>query len=326
MKNKKYRLVTKADFDGMVCGVLLKELGIIDSIVFSYPKDIETGRFNITDNDITAGLPYKECVHLAFDHYPGALISGGDRKNLIVDTNMPSTSRVIYNYYGEDKFPAIQRDMLDAVDKGFSGKISRDEILYPTGWILFNYLIDHRTGLDRFKKFTISHSELIIKLVDLCRGHNIWEILNMPEVEERLNLYFSYIEQYKAQLLRCASVYYNLVVIDLRREKVIYPGNRFMIYAMFPECNVSLEVVQDSSNNKTIFVAGKSVLDRSFSKDIGRIMRRYGGGGHPNAGTCQVNGNNADKVLRDITAELSYSMLKNLFMGYFNYHRSTVID
>src|SRR3989338_7507479 len=139
---------------------------------------------------------------------------------------MPSTSRVIYNYYGEDKFPDIQKDMLNAVDKGFSAKISRDEILYPTGWILFNYLIDQRTELDKLGRFTVSHSELIIKLVDFCRGHNIWEILDTPEMEERLNLYFSCMEQCKAQILRCASVYYNLVVIDLRKEKVIYPGNR----------------------------------------------------------------------------------------------------
>lgn len=316
----KYRLVTKADFDGLVCGVLLKELDIIDKIVFSHPRDIETDKVSITDNDITAGLPYKEGVHMAFDYYPGALVSGGGRKNLIVDINMPSTSRVIYNYYGRDKFPNIQGDMLNAVDKGFSAKISRDEILYPTGWILLNYLIDQRTGLDKLGRFTISHNELIIKLMDFCRGHIIWEILNIPDMEERLNLYFSCMEQCKAQILKCSSVHYNLVVTDLRKEKAIYPGNRFMVYAMFPECNVSLQAVQDANNNKTIFVVGKSVLDRSFSEDIGRIMKKYGGGGHSNAGTCQVSNDNADKVLENLTAELSYSLFKNLFMGYFNYY------
>lgn len=319
IENRKYRLVTKADFDGLVCGVLLKEVDIIDRIAFAHPKDVETGRVDISSDDITAGLPYKEGVHLAFDYYLGALTSGEGKKNLIVDVKMPSTSRVIYNYYGRDKFSNIQGDMLDAVDMGFSARISRDEILYPTGWILFNYLIDHRTGLDKFRRFTVSHNELIIKLVDYCREHTIWEILDLPDVEERLNLYFSCIEQCKAQILRCASVHYNLVVTDLRKEGIIYPGNRFMVYAMFPECNVSLQVVNDANNGKTIFVTGKSVLDRSLSKDVGRIMRKYGGGGHFNAGTCQANNSEADKVLESLISELKYGLLKNLVMGYFNY-------
>lgn len=319
MEDKKYRLVTKADFDGLVCGILLKELDVIDRIVFVHPKDIESGEVIITGDDITAGLPYKENVHLAFDYYPGALISGGSRKNLIADVKMPSTSRVIYNYYGSNKFPNIQKDMLDAVDKSFSGRISRDEILYPTGWILLNYLVDQRTGLDKLGRFAVPHTELIIKLVEFCGGHTIWEILDIPDVEERLNLYFSCIEQCKAQILRCSSVHYNLVVTDLRKERLIYPGNRFMVYAMFPECNVSVQMVQDANNDKTIFVAGKSILDRSFSEDIGRIMRKYSGGGHFNAGTCQVSNNEADGVLEGLTAELSYTLFKNLFMGYFNY-------
>lgn len=316
----KYRLITKADFDGLVCGVLLKELDIIDKIVFSHPRDIETDKVSITDNDITAGLPYKEGVHLAFDYYPGASALSGGRKNLIVDIKMPSTSRVIYNYYGGDKFPNIHRDMLDAVDKGFSANISRDEILYPTGWILLNYLVDQRTGLDKLGRFAVSHEELIIKLVDFCSRHTTWEILDLPDVEERLNLYFSCIEQCKAQILRCSSLHYNLVVTDLRKEKIIYPGNRFMVYAMFPECNVSLQVVNDANNNKTVFVAGKSILDRSFSEDIGRIMKKYGGGGHFNAGTCQVSNNEADGVLEGLIRELKYSLFKNLVMGYFNYY------
>lgn len=322
VEDKRYRLVTKADFDGLVCGILLKEIDLIDGIIFHHPKDIESGKAVITESDITAGLPYKETVHLAFDYYPGALKSGDKKGNLIVDPTMLSTSRVIYNYFGRDRFNNIQGDMLDAVDKGFSANISRDEILYPSGWILLNYLIDQKTGLEDFGKFTLLHSDCIIKLVDTCKNQTIWEILDIPDIEERLNIYFPNIEKCKAQILRASSIYYNLVVTDLRKEEVIYPGNRFMVYAMFPECNVSLQIIEEKTadnNIKTIFTVGKSILDRSFSKDIGSIMRKYGGGGHSNAGTCQAKGDEAGRILDALITELKYTMFKNLFMGYFNY-------
>jgi nanoRNase/pAp phosphatase (c-di-AMP/oligoRNAs hydrolase) len=311
--------VTKCDIDGLACGILLKERNIIDRISFAHPKDVELGKVKITGDDITAGLPYREEAHLAFDHYPGNAASAVNKDNLIVDRNMPSTSRVIHKYYGCGNFMCSQ-DMLEAVDKGYSGDISIDEILYPTGWILLNYLIDQRSGLERFKQFSISNSELIIKLADFSRDRTIWEILNLPDVEERLNLYFSCVEQYKAQLLRCSSVHYNLLVVDMRKEKKIYPGNRFMLYALFPECNVSLQVVPDTAGNKTTFVAGKSIIDRSYSGNIGKIMKEYGGGGHSNAGTCQAGSDETDEISEKIINELKYSIFKNLFAGYFNYY------
>ncbi|OGW19518.1 MAG: hypothetical protein A2077_06180 [Nitrospirae bacterium GWC2_46_6] len=316
---KRHRLITKGDFDGLVCAVLLKEMDIIDEVVFAHPRDIESGKIEVTGRDITAGLPYNEKVYLAFDYYPGAAASGGG-KNLIIDSGKPSTSRVIYDYFGRKKFPRIQEDMLNAVDKGFSGDITIEEILYPTGWILFNYLVDQRTGLERFRKFSLTHSDLLIKLIYYCRRHTIWEIFNIPAIEERHRLYFSSIEQYKTQMLRCSSVHYNLVVTDMRNEKIIYPGNRFMVYALFPECNVSMNVSLDVKNGRTVFVAGKSILDRSFSADIGRVMKKYGGGGHSKAGTCQAGNDDADTVMRKLISEFKYPLFKNLFLGYFNYY------
>jgi nanoRNase/pAp phosphatase (c-di-AMP/oligoRNAs hydrolase) len=211
--------------------------------------------------------------------------------------------------------------MLDAVDKGTSGRIDSDEILYPTGWMLLSHLLDHRTGLERFQQLSRSTPELILTLLDYCRDHTIWEVLSLPDVEERLNLYFLCVERYKTQILRCASVHYNLVVTDMRKERVIYPGNRFMIYALFPECNVSLQVMADSGGDRTVFVAGKSVLDRSYSKGLGKILKQYGGGGHANAGTCQARGDQADEVLAKLIDELKYSELQNLLLGYFNYYQ-----
>jgi len=318
MAMNKKRLVTKCDMDGLACGILLKELDLIDRIVLAHPKDIESGRIAIGSDDITAGLPYKEAAHLAFDHYPGARAAKGRCDNLIVDSTMPSTSRVISNHYNQGGNLRISKDLLDAVDKGFSADISIDEILYPTGWILLSYLIDQRTGLDLFGQFEITIEQLIEELIDIGRERNIWEILKYPAVEERLHLYFASMERFKGQLLRCSTVHYNLVVTDLRNEAVQYPGNRFLIYALFPECNVSMSLLNDSTGGRTSFVAGKSILDRSLAKDIGKIMRVHGGGGHSNAGTCMLDSEHADALNLRLINELKYSTFENIFQGYFN--------
>ena len=319
-QKKKYRLVTQATFDGLICAMLLKCLDKIDEIGFVHPRDIESGRVEIIENDIMAGLPYKERAHLVFDNYPGSLRKGRrKRENRIVDTNAPSTSRVIYDHYGgKEKFPQISEEMLTEVDRGYKAMYITDEILYPSGWGLLNYLIDQRSGLEIFKKFKTPHNQMLINMVDYCMDHTILEILSLPDVEDRLQAYFPGVEQYKAQVLRCARVYYNLVVIDMRKEKNVYPGNRFVIYAMFPECNVSLQLLSDSKNNKTTFVVGKSIIDRSYRLHIGKLMSEYGGGGHAKAGTFQVDNDKADEVLKEVIKRLKYGLFKNLFLGYFN--------
>jgi len=322
MANNKKRLITKCDMDGLACGILLKEMDLINGVVFVHPKDVESGKMVIGSGDITAGLPYKESVHLAFDYYPGAL-SKGCRDNLIVDSSMPSTSRVICNYYNQTSKTGILKDLLLAVDKGFSADISIDEILYPTSWILLSYLIDQRTGLERYGNFNATNAQLIANLIQHGKEQTIWEILNSPAVEERLNLYFSCMERCKDQLLRCSSVHYNLVVTDMRNEEILYPGNRFLIYALFPECNVSMHVVNDSAGNRTSFVVGKSVIDRAYQKDIGKILKSHGGGGHSNAGTCMSDRESADELKDKLIDQLSYSTLENIFNGYFNFYTGT---
>lgn len=317
-EKKKYRLVTKSDLDGLVCAVLLKHLDMIDDIEFAHPRDVENGNMEITDNDILAGLPYKESAYIAFDNYPGTEKKLKKKKNIVCDPSALSNARVIYKHFGgKKKFPQISGEMMETVDKGYSAKFTKEEILYPSSWELLNYLVDQRTGLERFKKFKISHYELIIKLVNYCKDHPILEILSLPDVEERIDSYFLCMDKSKAQILRDATVHYNLVVIDMRKEKIIYPGNRFVTYALFPECNVSLQITGDS-NNKTVFAAGKSIIDRSCKVNIGKIMSEYGGGGHANAGTCRVNNGRANEVLDELINKLKYGLLKNLFLGYFN--------
>jgi len=297
--NKKYRLVTRSDFDGLVCAVLLKHLDMISTILFVHPKDMQDGKIAISDNDITTNLPYVPGVHLAFDHHLSETIRNtGERPNHVIEPDAPSAARVVYNYYGGEKvFPASWADMMAAVDKGDSARFNQEEVLDPQGWDLLNFLMDARTGLGRFRDFRISNYNLMMDLIDYCRDHTIDQIMELPDVKERKDLYFEHSEKCKEQIRRCATVHGNLVVLDLRREETIYAGNRFIIYAMYPEQNISIHVLWGVRQQNTVFATGKSILNRSSKTNIGALMLEHGGGGHENAGTCQVENDQADAVL-----------------------------
>jgi len=303
---KKYRLVTRSDFDGLVCAVLLKELDLIDEIKFVHPKDMQDGKIEITNNDISTNLPYVEGVHLAFDHHFSETLRHHKIKiNHIIDPYAASAARVLYKYYGgQGKFPEISDTMMAAVDKSDSAQFAKEEVLHPEEWVLLNFLMDARTGLGRFKEFTVSNYQLMMQLIDYCKNHAIAQILQLPDVKERVDLYFEQEKKFKEQIQRCAKVYDNLVVLDLRNEDVIYAGNRFVIYALFPECNISIHALWGLKQQNTVFAVGKSIFNKTSKTNIGELMLRYGGGGHLNAGTCQIENDQASKVLKELIAQI----------------------
>lgn len=307
MENKTFRLVTRSDFDGLVCAVLLKHLGILGEILFVHPKDMQDGKIEIGPGDITTNLPYVAGAHLAFDHHLSETIRNtGEKTNHIIDPNAPSAARVVYDYYGGLKaFPADWNDMMVAVDKADAAQFSQDEILHPQGWVLLNYLMDSRTGLGRFRDFRISNYNLMMDLIDYCKSHNIDQIMQLPDVKERADMYFDHEEKFKGQILRCSKLYGNLVVLDLRREETIYAGNRFMIYALFPECNISIHVLWGVKQQNTVFATGKSIVNRSSKTNIGELMLQYAGGGHENAGTCQVENDKAAAILNELIVKIN---------------------
>lgn len=304
MVPQRYRLVTRSDFDGLVCGMLLKELDLIDEIAFVHPKDMQDGKVAISPRDITTNLPYVPGCHLAFDHHSSEEErNSGPSANYVIHSDAPSAARVVYDYYGgEQAFPRIAADLIAAVDKGDAAQFTRDEILNPTGWVLLNFLMDARTGLGRFRSFRISNYQLMMQLIDHCRDHSIGEILSLPDVKERVDLYMEHRELFVDQLRRCARAHGPVVVLDLRNEEVIYAGNRFMIYALFPQCNISIHVLWGLKQQNTVFAIGKSILDRSSTVDVGALCLSYGGGGHEAAGTCQVDNERAESVLRELVA------------------------
>ena len=307
MSQEKFRLVTRSDFDGLVCAVLLNELDMIDDIKFVHPKDMRDGKIDIGPRDITTNLPYVPGAHIAFDHHLSETIRNtGDRGNHVIDPKAPSAARVVYDYYGGKKaFPSISDDMMEAVDKADSAQFTREEILNPEGWVLLNYLMDARTGLGRFREFRISNYALMMDLIKYCRNHGIDEILELPDVRERVDLYQEHLGKARQQILDCARVYKNLVVLDLRHEETIWAANRFLIYALFPETNISIHVMWGVQKQNTVFATGKSILDRSSKTNVGELMLKYGGGGHNAAGTCQVDNDRADAVLNELIAQIN---------------------
>jgi nanoRNase/pAp phosphatase (c-di-AMP/oligoRNAs hydrolase) len=305
MPNKQYRLVTRSDFDGLVCAVLFKELDMINDILFVHPKDMQDGKIDITENDITTNLPYVENAHLAFDHHASEMLRVEQRNNYICEPTAPSASRVVYNYFGANKrFPNVPGEMMVAVDKADSAQFSLNDIMYPRGWVLLSFIMDPRTGLGRFKNFRISNYQLMLKLIDACRAKTIDQILEMPDVQERVDMYFHHEERFKDQIRRCTTLFDNIAVLDLRSEEIIYPGNRFMLYALFPTCNISIHVIWGKDKINTLLAAGKSIFNKSSSVNIGELMFSYGGGGHINAGTCQIDNDKADDILKELIAKI----------------------
>ncbi|NOH95681.1 exopolyphosphatase [Vibrio sp. 99-70-13A1] len=302
MSDQKFRLVTRSDFDGLVCAVLLKQQNLIDDIKFVHPKDMQDGIIEITSNDIVTNLPYVEASHLTFDHHLSETIRNtGERKKHIIDPDAPSAARVVWDYYGGlDTFPADWLEMMEAVDKGDSAQFNQDEVLDSQGWNLLNFLMDARTGLGRFREFRISNYALMMDLIDYCKNHSIEQILALPDVSERIDLYREHEGKFKEQVKRCATVHNNLVLLDLTDEDTIYAGNRFMIYALFPECNISIHKMWGFQKQNIVFATGKSIFDRNSKTNVGELMLKYGGGGHIAAGTCQIAIDKADTIQQEL--------------------------
>jgi len=299
--DKKYRLVTRADFDGVVCGTLLNELELIDDVVFVEPQTMQAGEFAVTDRDITANLPYVEGVHLCFDHHISEAERVSDQGNRIIDPDAPSAAYVVYMYYGgKPGFPEISSELIDAVNKADSAQYSREEVMAPEGWALLNFIIDPRTGIERIDGFSIDKDELLLRLMTYCRHNPIEEILALPDVIERVNAYQLNSEFGELQIDRCSEMQGSVVVTDLRQEAKVEMVNRFMIYALYPDAKASVNVQLGPEAGMTSIAVAKSVFDRSSQANIGLMMLEYGGGGHAGAGTCRVADDKADETVAEI--------------------------
>ncbi len=299
------RLLTRSDFDGLACGALLVYLGLIDEWKFVHPKDIQDGLIEATDNDILANIPYIKGCKLWFDHHSSESERLG--KNIYfegVSKPAPSCARVVYEYYGGDTKLSRFAEMIHFVDKVDSGNLTPDEILDPKGWVLLGFIMDPRTGLGRFRNFTISNYDLMKELAKACSEKSIDEILVMPDVKERLDLYFEQTKNYKEMVLKYAKPVGDVIMIDLRNVETIYAGNRFFLYTLFPDQNISVWVVDGRNKVNVAITVGYSIINRTATADVGALLLRYGGGGHKQVGTCQVPYDDADKIIAEIVENL----------------------
>jgi nanoRNase/pAp phosphatase (c-di-AMP/oligoRNAs hydrolase) len=281
-----------------VCAALLKELGMLDDILFVHPKDMQDGKVELTDRDITTNLPYVPGVRLAFDHHESETLRLGDTPdNHVIVPGAKSAARVVYDHFGGVSRFLLDPTIMDAVDKADAAEFTREEIIDPRGWNLLSFLMDPRTGLGRFRDFRISNYQLMMQLIDDISTMSIEQILREPDVAERVALYREQADAAIDQVARCATQHGNLVVCDLRDEDPIWATNRFTLYALFPQCNISIHVLWGRGGENTVFACGKSILDRSSATNVGELMLAYGGGGHDAAGTCQVPTERAEEIL-----------------------------
>lgn len=299
------RLVTRSDFDGLVCGALLKEAGIIDNWKFAHPKDLQDGLIEVNEDDCLANVPYVEGCGLWFDHH-----SSEHERNRLAGKYKgesriaPSCARIIYDYYGgEEKFSHFN-EMMEAVDKVDSGNLTIEEIQNPSGWILVGFLMDPRTGLGRWREFTISNYQLMENLIDACRTMDTEEILNLSDIKERIDVYFKQTEKFTEMVKKYTRVEGNVIISDLRGVDPIYTGNRFLIYSMYPEQNISAWIVSGKGGLGCSVAVGYSILNRSSSIDVGSLMLKYGGGGHKMVGTCQFSDDKLEELLPKLLEEL----------------------
>jgi nanoRNase/pAp phosphatase (c-di-AMP/oligoRNAs hydrolase) len=301
------RLVTRSDFDGLACAVLLEEQGIVDDYLFAHPKDLQDGKIKVTDNDILANVPYVPGAGLWFDHHT----SEQERLESNLRFNgasipLPSCARVIWEYYGGEKsFDSRLLPMMEAVDKVDSANLTAEDILHPEGWILLGYVMDPRTGLGRFHDYRISNYQLMLDMIGYCRRMTAAQILQIEDVRERTQRYFEQAELFQQMLQRCTEVHGNLAVIDLRHEETIYAGNRFMVYALFPDCNISMQVMWGFKRQNIVFTVGHSITNRTSNTDVGRLLLSYGGGGHRGVGTCQIDLDEAERVRNELIAKIN---------------------
>ncbi len=299
------RLVTRSDFDGLICGMLLKEAGIIDSWVFVHPKDLQDGLFEPTENDVLANVPFVPGCGMWFDHHSSEENRLGWSQDVRGESRLaPSAARIIYEYYGGDERFTHYKDMIEAVDKVDSGNLTQDEILNPQGWILLGFISDPRTGLGRFRDFRISNYQLMEQLINHCRNMKIEEILAISDVKERVDMYYDQTRHFTEMVQRHTQIDGNVIITDLRDVSTIYTGNRFMVYSLYPEQNVSVWIVDGKLKQNVSIACGYSVLNRTCNVDIGNLMLKYGGGGHKMVGTCQALYDEAGPIIEEIITAL----------------------
>lgn len=301
------RLVTRSDFDGLACAALLKEAGIIDCWKFAHPKDLQDGLVELNENDVLANVPYVAGCGIWFDHHSSEFERNQLEGKYVGESRLaPSCARIIYEYYGgKERFPQFD-EMMEAVDKVDSGNLTAYEVLNPQGWILIGFIMDPRTGLGRFRDFRISNYQLMEEMIDWCRTMSTADILAIKDVKDRILVYKEQSERFIEMIHEHTKVKKNAIITDLRGVAPIYAGNRFMIYSLYPQQDISIWIVDGKGGVGCSAAVGHSILKRTSHVNVGKMMLKYGGGGHRAVGTCQFSEDDQDTMLEKLIDDIVY--------------------
>lgn len=299
------RLITRSDFDGLVCAVLLKEVEFIEAVEFAHPKDMQDEKIKVTLNDILTNLPYVPGCGMWFDHHS----SEAERVEPDMDFKgnyalAPSASRAIYDYYNDERLKKYE-ELLDVVDRADSAQLTEEEVLNPKGWILLSYIMDPRTGLGKYHDYEISNRQLMYKMIELIPKHSAEEILAMPDVKERADRYFEDEDAFTELMKTYSRVEKNLIITDLRGIGDLPTGNRFLIYTIFPEANISMRIFDGKAGEFVVVALGHNIFDRTSNVDIGELTAKYGGGGHRGSGTCQLPLETAEQDIQEMIQQIT---------------------
>lgn len=299
------RLLTRSDFDGLACAVFLKEAGVIDHWKFVHPKDLQDGLIEVTQDDCLANVPFVEGCGLWFDHHSSEEERNAYKGKYKGESRYsPSCAHIIYDYYGgRERFPRYD-DLLEAVDKVDSANLTFEEVLHPNDWILLGFIMDPRTGLGRFRNFRISNYALMEEMINWCSTMNIHEIMAEADVRERIELYWDQTEKFIDMVKQHTTVQNKIIISDLRGIDPIYTGNRFLIYGLYPDANISVWIVNGKGGKGCSAAVGYSIMNRTCTIDVGALMLKYGGGGHRVVGTCQFSDDTMEEKLEQLLSDM----------------------
>ena len=291
------RLVTRGDLDGLVSAVLIREMENIDQTELIHPQDITDKRFIVRKDDILANLPYHPDCGMWFDHHvltdsnekPGGTFKGLYRQ-------APSTARVILEYYKDPKLNRFET-LVSETDRMDSARLNENDVLNPQGYILLGYTMDPRSGLGTFKDYFLS-------LMDALRDQSIEQILQMPEVKNRIDRMKSEWEQFKQLTIQHSKMEKNVVITDFRDVDPVPVGNRFLVYTLFPEANVSVRIHWGPKKQHVAVVVGHAIFNRTCQVNVGELMSEYGGGGHYGAGSALIWEESSAEEIREIIRKL----------------------
>lgn len=286
-------LITRGDLDGLTSSVFVTEKEEIDEVRFAHPKDMQDGKIEVFADDIIVNLPYHENCAMWFDHHDSEVDAPKTPPDVKGKQGIaPSAARLVYEYYDD---PALARfgELLAETDRVDSARLGMEDVLNPNRFVLLSYTLDPRSGLGAFRRY-------FLNLIDWLKTKKIEEIMEIPEVEGRVRMILSEQERYRQALQETSYIDDNIVVTDFRRFDTTPAGNRFLIYTLFPQANISARMFHGKDQGFVVVAVGHSIFNRTSKTHVGNLLAEYGGGGLRGAGTAQLPTDTADETISKI--------------------------